>query len=169
MQKFEVYDQGVLKGQVSFNKPLMKKILSVSLSAVISVGTITGCSFNKVSNDKEEIHIEERTYNSLDQEIMYKNHFVNAVLEEFNNEINANGNVFIQKKKELLMEEYRSFANLEYELTQTWDPKMFITEEEIDNAKIQMIEYLDRSINIIESETEYRYGVDFPLGVSVKK
>lgn len=167
MQKFEVYDQGKLKGIVKFNKQLLVKILSVSLSTVISISTLSGCSFSKKGNYIEENH-SVQSYTSLEDEIFFKEYFVNNVLETLNEDIKNTNNLFSKKTKEKIMQDFHMVKSLEYEIDLINEYAIFKTEEEIESIKEQILKYLDNAIDIIEDTTEYRLGRDFAVSAKTK-
>ncbi len=155
MKKYEVYENGKRYGILNWDNKLMRKILAVSVSAVISVTSLSGCRINKKPNAVSYPQtIETNKFNSLDEEIELKLNFIDNVLEEI---IKADNQIIYNK----IMNNYRRYAALADSISSDNEYSIFLTEEEINSKKRQMLNELNEMIRLVETLTNYKFNEDF--------
>ena len=157
MKTYEVYENGKRYGVLKWYKETMKKVLAVSVSAVISVSTITGCSFKGETVDPDEPTYTTTTieYDSLDSEIQDKMHFVDQVMLSIKDK---HKNDYYK-----LESTYQNAKKIEYDLEPQHIRDYGMTQKDFKEKEKELLSYLDSLITYIENKLGYKFGEDFIL------
>ena len=154
-KKYEVYFDKIKTGTLNINVSVIKKALSLSMAGIITVTSLTGCSIinNPVVNAPEEIETT-LNYEEKEEEISDKTYFVESVLAELSN-------TEAQFLFDRIKESYIEAKHIETQINSENEYSMFLTEEEITKKKEAIINALNDSIDVIESNTNWKFGIDF--------